>query len=256
MNLNDKQLSLLITFFVMSIVSLVLFNIHLSGIKEPEYLFELSLDESLLEEELLEFQEQPEQELVKTHLAYNEAAESRFDKELDEFKTLEEILEEGKQAEAENAEENTDEEANESSDDENNNENDNYLTSSGGQGSLTSAAKTKKRSLDSDGNNASEEIVKNNVANRNTSISYSLKDRLHRTLPNPIYTCAQQGKIVINIKVDQSGNVIEATFNQASSTSKNGCLIDNAIAYAKRSKFQTSSRSNQLGSITYLFQRD
>jgi len=223
--------------------------------KEPEYLFELSLDEPFIEEKLPEFIEQPEQELVKTHLAYNEAAKSRFDKELEEFKTLEEIIEEGKQAESDDSE-NTNDVANENNDTENNNENEDYLTSSGGQGSITAKAKTKKRSLDSDGNKKTEEIVRNNVANKNTSISYSLKDRLHRILPNPIYTCAQQGKIVINIKVGPSGNVTEASFNQASSTSKNGCLVENAIAYANRAKFETNGKKEQIGTITYLFQRD
>ena len=55
MNLNKSQLSLLITFFSMSIVILLLFNIHLGGIKEDEYVIEMSLAdediEKLLEEE-------------------------------------------------------------------------------------------------------------------------------------------------------------------------------------------------------------
>ncbi|NER14578.1 hypothetical protein GWK08_14075 [Leptobacterium flavescens] len=254
MSLNDKQLSFIITFFVMSIVALVLFNIHLSGIKEPEYLLELAPEE--LWEEIPEpiIEEKVEQELVKTHMAYNEAAKSRFDKELDEFKTLEELMEEAKEAESEDTE-NTDDTSNEDSDNENNDDEKDFLTSSGGSGSINSASKVKKRTLDSDGNNTTEEISKNNVANRNTSISYSLKDRMHRKLPNPIYTCAQNGKIVINIKVDNQGNVIEATFNQASSNSRNGCLVDNAIAYALKAKFENNSgKREQIGTITYLFQ--
>lgn len=257
MNLNDKHLSFLITFFAMSIVVLILFNIHLSGNKEPEILFEMAIDDTITEEELklLEQEEEP-QELIKTHMAYNKDAKSKFEEELDEFKTLEEIMEEGKKAESED-EENPDDESNDNNDSEENKENDNFMTSSGGSGSITSSAKVKKRTLDSDGDKTTEDIVKNNVANNNTSISYSLKDRMHRKLPNPIYTCAQRGKIVINVKVDNFGNVIEATFNQASSSSRNGCLVDNAIAYALKSKFEKNSQKReQLGSITYLFQQD
>ncbi len=257
MNLNDKHLSFLITFFAMSIVTLVLFNIHLGGMKEPEILLELTMDDTITEEELelLEQQEQ-EQQLVKTHMAYNKEAKSRFEEELDQFKTLDEIIEEGKEADSED-EENTDEKSNDDADNENNNEKDDFLTSSGGQGSVTSSTKTKKRTLDSDGKNTSDEVVKNNVANNNSSISYSLKDRLHRRLPNPIYTCAQRGKVVINIRVDTSGNVIAASFNQASSSTKNGCLVDNAIAYAKKAKFEKNTlKKEQIGTITYLFQQD
>ena len=255
MNLSDKHLSFIITFFIMAIVALVLFNIHLSGVKEPEYLFELVLDESV-EEELELLEDQPDEELIKTHMAYNEAVKSKFEEELEEFKTLEELIEEGKQSEAEDLE-NTEDESSEESDSDENNNDDNFLTSSGGQGTVNSKSEVKKRSLESDGNKESEEIVKNNTSNRNTSISYSLVDRLHRKLPNPIYTCAQRGKIVINIKVDRAGNVIEASFNQASSSTKNGCLVDNAIAYALKSKFDNNAKKNeQIGTITYLFQQD
>ena len=255
MNFNDRQLSFIITFFTMSIVVLVIFNIHLSGMKEPEYLFEIALDE--LEEELsipIE-EEQPRNELVKTHIAYNEQAKSRFEEELESFKTLDELIEEGKETDSED-QENPDDESNESSEDELNISENKYLTSTRGAGKVNADAKVKKRTLDSDGDNSSEEIVKNNVANQHTSISYSLKDRMHRRLPNPIYTCASSGKIVVNIRVDNKGNVLAADFNQASSTTKNGCLIDNAIAYALKSKFQNSAKKEQIGTITYLFQQD
>ncbi len=79
MNLNRSQLSLLITFFSMSIVVLLLFSIHLGGMKEDEYVIEMSLaDEDI--EELLEQEEQKMEELaanndpIKSHMAYNETA--------------------------------------------------------------------------------------------------------------------------------------------------------------------------------------
>ena len=49
MNLNKNQLSLLITFFSMSIVILLLFNIHLGGVQEDEYVIEMSLADEDIE---------------------------------------------------------------------------------------------------------------------------------------------------------------------------------------------------------------
>ncbi|MEM7381043.1 MAG: hypothetical protein AAF361_07575, partial [Bacteroidota bacterium] len=73
-------------------------------------------------------------------------------------------------------------------------------------------------------------------------------------LPPPIYTCIEGGKVVINIEVDANGNVIEADFNDKSSSTSNGCLVDNAITYALRARFSSSNLAMQKGTITYLFQ--
>lgn len=92
-----------------------------------------------------------------------------------------------------------------------------------------------------------------NSANKNSSVSYSLVDRLHTFLPIPIYLCEQGGKIVVNITVDHEGNVIDAYIN-TSSSSDNGCLIDHALEYAKESKFNKDpKKASQLGTITFLF---
>ena len=90
--------------------------------------------------------------------------------------------------------------------------------------------------------------------NKNSSVSYSLVDRVHTFLPTPIYLCETGGKIVVNIKVNQEGNVIDAYIN-GSSSSENGCLIDHALEYAKASKFNRDpKKALQLGTITFLFQ--
>lgn len=92
-----------------------------------------------------------------------------------------------------------------------------------------------------------------NSANKNSSVSYSLVDRLHTFLPTPIYLCEQGGKIVVNITVNHEGNVVDAYIN-ASSSSENGCLIDHALEYAKESKFNKNpKKASQLGTITFLF---
>ena len=94
----------------------------------------------------------------------------------------------------------------------------------------------------------------NNLEARRTSVSYSLLDRNNYKLPPPIYTCIEGGKVVINIKVDVNGSVIDADFNEKSSGTSNGCLVDNAIIYARKAKFSSSNKASQKGTITYLFQ--
>lgn len=94
----------------------------------------------------------------------------------------------------------------------------------------------------------------NNLAKRKTSVSYSLVGRNNHRLPPPIYTCIEGGKVVINIKVNGAGTVLEADFNNSSSNTSNGCLVDNAIIYALRARFNSSDKSYQKGTITYIFQ--
>jgi hypothetical protein len=92
-----------------------------------------------------------------------------------------------------------------------------------------------------------------NEKNKRSSVSYSLVNRTHEYLPPPIYLCEQGGKIVITIHVDGNGDVVDASYNN-SSTSSNGCLLDHALEYAKASKFNTNgANSTQIGTITFLF---
>ena len=94
----------------------------------------------------------------------------------------------------------------------------------------------------------------NYLKDRQTSISYSLLDRTHYELPPPIYTCIEGGRVVVNIEVDARGFVTDAGFNANSSSTTNGCLVENAIAYALKARFSPSERASQKGTITYLFQ--
>ena len=59
---------------------------------------------------------------------------------------------------------------------------------------------------------------------------------------------------MINIKVDALGNVVEADFNNRSSNTNDWCLIENAITYAYRARFDSSDKASQIGTITYIFQ--
>ena len=90
--------------------------------------------------------------------------------------------------------------------------------------------------------------------NKNSSMHYSLVNRTHEFLPTPIYLCEEGGKIIINITVNASGLVTDAYVN-ASTTSKNDCLKDHALDYAKEARFSTDvSKPSQIGTITFYFE--
>lgn len=111
--------------------------------------------------------------------------------------------------------------------------------------------KNKASNTNSNGNS------KNSVgssAKGNVLVSYSLKNRNGQYVPAPGYMCPQgtSGKIVINIKVDASGKVIEARVNPSSAS--NECMTSYALEFARKSKFNYTSDSGlQEGTITYTF---
>jgi len=239
MNLNRSQLSFIITFFSLTIVILLLFNIHLGSEEQEEYIIEMSLMNEELEKIIEELEKQEDlanADPIKSHMAFNETAKSSFE-EPEPLKTLEEILEE---KEASMNEEEFDEFLNSDSD---------YAA---GLKEIVKKREEKKQQLEEV--EAKKTEFTNNLKERKTSISYSLIDRDNYLLPPPIYTCIEGGKVVINIEVDASGNVIDANFNEKSSNTSNGCLVENAIIYAKKAQFSSASRASQKGTITYLFQ--
>lgn len=89
-------------------------------------------------------------------------------------------------------------------------------------------------------------------ASGGSTLTYSLKNRRLLSYDTPRYLCEQSGKIIVNIRVNQNGNVFEAYINGSSNTS-NECLTNHAIAYAKSVRFNNASRTDQLGSITFYF---
>ncbi len=94
----------------------------------------------------------------------------------------------------------------------------------------------------------------------NVMVEWSLSNRTpHQNnnwfVRNPGYTCGYgaSGKVTVQIKVNQNGDVVSAIpiENVAAST----CMIEQAVKYAKLSRFNyTSSESKfQSGTITYMF---
>ncbi|MCB4806916.1 energy transducer TonB [Tamlana sp. 62-3] len=89
--------------------------------------------------------------------------------------------------------------------------------------------------------------------NSKSTISYSLLNRTKVHIPIPIYLCEENGKIVVNITVNDKGNVVN-TYVNSSSNSANECLKERALEYAKQSVFSPDpSKPSQIGTITFNF---
>lgn len=239
MNLNRQQLSLLITICTMAIVVLVLYSIQLGEKMEQDedYVVEMILEkeilETLLEESKLP-EEQTKENSIKSHTAFNETAKPSYGNP-EPLKTLDEILEEKAAAQGEPS-------------------NDLIADSEYAAKVKELADKRAEQKQFLGEQEAKKKEFTNYLAEKRTTISFSLVDRNNQRLPPPIYTCIEGGKVVINIEVDARGYVTDADFNEKSSGTSNGCLVENAIAYALKAKFNTSSKPLQKGTITYLFQ--
>lgn len=235
MNLNRKQLSLIITVFTMANVVLLAYNLNLVNKEEDEYLIEMAILAEEVEE-ILEEKEQLEDlaqnSAIKSHRAYNETAKPSVGNP-EPLKSLEELMQERALTSSNNA------------------------TARDGAYSqhLKELAKKRQERKEQLGEREAEKKeFTTNLKDKRTSISYSLVDRNAYQLPPPIYTCEKGGKVVINIKVDQNGKVYEASFNEKSSNTNDYCLIENAKTYALKATFSQSTKNGQIGTITYLFQ--
>lgn len=127
----------------------------------------------------------------------------------------------------------------------------NQAIEKGGEDYDSRAAEVKKikESLKGEESNFQDQNVE-----RNTTLSYQLKDRRAIALPNPVYICEGHGKIVITIVVDSKGEIVDADYNSTLSTTTNQCLIDSALEYARRSIFsEETSKERQMGTISYNF---
>jgi hypothetical protein len=74
---------------------------------------------------------------------------------------------------------------------------------------------------------------------------------------NPGYTCGygSSGKVVVRIKVTQNGDVSSAEYDSGASANANPCMIEQALKYAKMSRFLYSATAPKLedGWISYTF---
>jgi len=96
----------------------------------------------------------------------------------------------------------------------------------------------------------------------NGTAGYSLGGRKPKNLPEPDYDCDAQGRVVVKIRVSQSGTVVYADPganipNGPQSTTSSKCLWDRAKAAALRTTWQSSTTGaeEQSGYIVYNFSK-
>lgn len=88
-------------------------------------------------------------------------------------------------------------------------------------------------------------------------------ERYGMRVPAPSYLCKESGMVVIEIKVNQNGQVVAAKTGSSvtiegksySTSTSNECLISRAMKYAKKSKFNEnySAPRSQSGYIVYRY---
>jgi len=237
MHFIEKYKAILITSLITGIVTFGMFGIKLSNTKAliAETIYEI---EQKTEEDIQkELEELQDLKSLTTNKAYNEDEE--YKKLMKNFKTVsaDDFEKATKQLEENKAEREIETV-----------ENSNYKTTKAYALKYNETESYKKLQdlLDKKQNGIAEHAA------GGSTLSYSLKDRRLLSYNTPRYLCERSGKIVVNIKVDNTGNVYDAYIN-GSSNSNNECLIELAIEYAKSVRFNTSKRTDQLGSITFYF---
>ncbi|MBT8245596.1 hypothetical protein [Winogradskyella sp.] len=236
----EKYKAILITCLITGIVAFGLFSIQLTNTKaliaETFYEVEPKTEEEI-QKEIKELKQLEELKSPTTNKAFNEDEE--FKKLMKNFKT---ISADDFEKTTKRLQENKTEKETISSTNSNFGTNNAYAIKQ----KETESYKKLRDLLDKKQNGIAEH------AKGGSSLTYSLKNRRLLHYNTPIYLCETSGKIVVNIRVNQNGDVFEAYVN-GSSNSSNQCLIEHAAEYAKSVRFNTSNRTDQLGSITFYF---
>jgi TonB family protein len=75
------------------------------------------------------------------------------------------------------------------------------------------------------------------------------------TLPKPDYPVREEGRVIIEIRVDQQGRVVGASFRSRGSTTTNTALVAAAEQAALKARFDVNEDApvTQTGTITYNF---
>ena len=234
MNLTDQHKALLITLLISGTVLLTVFNIGLKRQNEltAESYYELESEKELTKEDVktLEALEKLNKTKAETNSAFNETQKSKHFAQA--YTTV---------APPED-----------------------YIPQSQSNEESADASYIKKyeaidSKLDKDQLSSFNKVndllkkQKDEANNSKSTISFSLSNREKIYIPIPVYLCEVDGKVVVNIKVNSSGNVTDAYLNR-SSNSSNDCLIKHALEYAKKSRFSSDgSKASQIGSITFNF---
>ncbi len=86
-------------------------------------------------------------------------------------------------------------------------------------------------------------------------VSFSLAGRSSKFLPKPEYLSKSEGKVVVEVTVDQDGNVIKATPGGKGTTTSDRTLHQAAEKAALKATFDVNKNAppQQVGTITYFF---
>jgi len=87
---------------------------------------------------------------------------------------------------------------------------------------------------------------------------YSLNGRKALSKPAPKYTCNEEGKVVVEVTVDQNGKTISATAGVKGTTNTASCLLEQAKIAALNTKWSADANAaaKQVGKIIYNFSLD
>ncbi|WP_431133569.1 hypothetical protein [Psychroserpens mesophilus] len=247
MNFLDKHKALLITFLISGTIVLAMFSLHIK--KASEFITESYYE---IEPQTIE-----ELKALEEALKAEKAAKSTTNEAFNEDQEFKEMMKNFKSMasndfdQATKTQEDISEETSETPDD--------VMTSNSAyNSSKTYAIKENERESFNKAKSilamhSSKKTDNNSKSNRNSSVSFSLRNRNKVKLPPPVYLCEVTGKIVVNITVDSNGLVTD-TYINSSSSSDNQCLIDHALEYAENAVFSSDATAkSQIGSITYYF---
>lgn len=104
------------------------------------------------------------------------------------------------------------------------------------------------------GNNEETEQKEDVKVQGNVTVEYDLANRRATYLLVPAYRCQEGGRVVVNITVNQNGDVVSVSLNKATA-SKDNCIVEMALDAARNSRFDVNGAApaRQNGTITYLF---
>lgn len=96
------------------------------------------------------------------------------------------------------------------------------------------------------------------IEGTSTKYGFSLSGRKAISLPKPNYTGNQEGKIVVQIWVNRSGDVVRVECPAKGSTINNGDIINIVKDAARKARFNADGNApeGQTGTITFVFKRN
>lgn len=93
------------------------------------------------------------------------------------------------------------------------------------------------------------------IAENSSGTSVFLEGRYPVRRPVPNYSCSAEGSVVVGIKVNRKGLVVEAVPGIKGSTTKNKCLLEKSKEAALKTTWQPllDGPEEQIGKVIYNF---